>query len=421
MNRDFENEFGQEDERMRGRSRRRDMDAGSVADSDTTSQGRPRTPGPEAGAAGRDGRINGTGAPRPRPSSAPAQTPGRAPAGRPPQGAASGVGGVSQGGRPRYTGESSGQRTASAAGKMGERPVRAGGAPGERPRYMGERGAVERPVNAGGKTVERPRFTGDRQDGRPGTTGPLAGERPRYMGERKETRAASSAASRDTTGRAYNRAYAGGEDSRAGRSRDTAFGRNGGGASGRRASKEAAAADPALMEVKRRRRLIIILIVLEILFLFFVGGYRYVQNKMSLIQPSTFKPADVPNTNIANEKIEEMEGYWTIALFGVDSRNNSVGKGNNADVIILCNIDQKTGEIKLVSIFRDTYLSVSDNGTYNKINQAYFLGGPEQAVAALNRNLDLQIDDYATFNWKAVIDSVNILGGVDVTITLRSN
>ena len=108
-----------------------------------------------------------------------------------------------------------------------------------------------------------------------------------------------------------------------------------------------------------------------------------------------------------------MEGYWTIALFGVDSRNNSVGKGNNADVIIICNIDQGTGEIKLVSVFRDTYLSVSDNGLYNKINQAYFLGGPEQAVEALNRNLDLQIDDFATFNWKAVVDAVNILGGVD--------
>lgn len=55
-----------------------------------------------------------------------------------------------------------------------------------------------------------------------------------------------------------------------------------------------------------------------------------------------------------------MKGYWTVALFGVDSRDSSVGKGNMSDVIIICNINQETGEIKLVSLFRDTYLNVDD-------------------------------------------------------------
>ena len=47
-------------------------------------------------------------------------------------------------------------------------------------------------------------------------------------------------------------------------------------------------------------------------------------------------------------------------------------------------------------------------------------GGPEQVVKALNRNLDIDIDDYATFNWKAVADAINILGGIDVEITNQS-
>ena len=84
-----------------------------------------------------------------------------------------------------------------------------------------------------------------------------------------------------------------------------------------------------------------------------------------------------------------MSGYWTIAVFGVDSRNSSVGKGNNSDVNILCNIDQGTGEIRLVSVYRDSYLNISDKNTYNKINAAYMQGGPEQVVKALNRNLDI--------------------------------
>ena len=314
-----------------------------------------------------------------------------------------------------------GTRGAYAGEKMPERPgyAGAGGNNGARSGYTGTGSASgERPVYAAGKSGDRPRFTGDRPDGRPGISGSRPGERPRYTGEGKGARpAAGNLGAGGTGGRTYSRSYAGAEDPGAVKVRDSSFGRNGGGAGGRRAAREAAAADPAAAAVKRRRKMIIVFIILEIIFLLGTGLYRYAQNKISLIQPSQFKPAQVTNPNIPQGKVEEMEGYWTIALFGVDSRNNSVGKGNNADVIIICNIDQGSGEIKLVSVFRDTYLSVSDNGLYNKINQAYFLGGPEQAVEALNRNLDLQIDDFATFNWKAVVDAVNILGGVDVELS----
>ena len=111
------------------------------------------------------------------------------------------------------------------------------------------------------------------------------------------------------------------------------------------------------------------------------------------------------------------KGFWTIAIFGVDARDGSLEKGSLSDVEMICNIDKATGEIKLVSVYRDTYLKINSKGTYHKINEAYFKGGHKQAVDALNENLDLNIDDYATFNWKAVADAINILGGVDLEIT----
>lgn len=118
-------------------------------------------------------------------------------------------------------------------------------------------------------------------------------------------------------------------------------------------------------------------------------------------------------------KKKDQDGYWTIAVFGVDSRDGNLGKGALADVQMICNIDRKTGEVKLVSVFRDTYLKINTKGTYHKINEAYFKGGPDQAKAALNENLDLNIDDYATFNWKTVAQVINILGGIDLEITDR--
>lgn len=115
--------------------------------------------------------------------------------------------------------------------------------------------------------------------------------------------------------------------------------------------------------------------------------------------------------------MKDRDGYWNIAVFGVDSRDSNLGKGALADVQMIASINKKTGEIRLVSIFRDTYVQINDDGDFHKINEAYFKGGYQQALDTLNRNLDIQVDDYATFNWKAVADAINILGGIDLEIT----
>ena len=85
---------------------------------------------------------------------------------------------------------------------------------------------------------------------------------------------------------------------------------------------------------------------------------------------------------------------------------------------MICTVDKKTGEIKLVSVYRDTYLQIDKDGTYHKINEAYFKGETmNRLFLHWKRNLDLEIDNYATFNWKAVADTINILGGIDLEIT----
>lgn len=114
---------------------------------------------------------------------------------------------------------------------------------------------------------------------------------------------------------------------------------------------------------------------------------------------------------------KQESGYWTVAVFGVDSRDGNLEKDTHSDVEMICVVNRETGEIRLASVFRDTYMQVSSEGKYHKINQAYFDGGHDQAIEALNQNLDLKIDDYATFNWKAVADAITILGGIDLEIS----
>ena len=99
--------------------------------------------------------------------------------------------------------------------------------------------------------------------------------------------------------------------------------------------------------------------------------------------------------------------YRTIAIFGLDSRDGTKEAGALSDVIMLASINKRNGEIKLTSVYRDTYSEVNGNGKYHKMNEAYFLGGHEQAIAALERNLDVHIDDYVSFTWAAVAKGIH--------------
>ena len=112
------------------------------------------------------------------------------------------------------------------------------------------------------------------------------------------------------------------------------------------------------------------------------------------------------------------DGYWTIAVFGVDSRNGDIGKDNNGDVQLLCSISRATGDIRLVSVYRDSYMmNNTGTGDYGKLDQAYFEQGPQGNAAVLSTNLDLDVDDYITFNWKGAADAINLLGGVDIDLS----
>ncbi|MDE6845614.1 MAG: LCP family protein [Lachnospiraceae bacterium] len=116
------------------------------------------------------------------------------------------------------------------------------------------------------------------------------------------------------------------------------------------------------------------------------------------------------------EESNEVKGYRNIALFGVDARDGELGRGTRSDSIIIASINQDTQEIKLVSVFRDTYLNLG-NDSYNKCNAAYAQGGPEQAISMLNANLDLDITDYVTVGFGGLIDSVDALGGIEIEVT----
>ncbi len=116
---------------------------------------------------------------------------------------------------------------------------------------------------------------------------------------------------------------------------------------------------------------------------------------------------------------ETMKGYKNIALFGVDAtKENELYKGSRSDSIMIASINMDTGDIKLVSVYRDTFLNLAeeDREYYRKCNAAYSYGGAEQAVRMLNKNLDMDITEFMTVGYKGLAEAIDGLGGVYIDV-----
>ena len=166
---------------------------------------------------------------------------------------------------------------------------------------------------------------------------------------------------------------------------------------------------------KKKQQKKIVIVAVEVLVLLILAAVLFVVVKLSKIERDTdFNMEDVGiNEGISSESQEIMAGYTTVALFGLDNRSNGNLSKGNSDVIMIASINNDTHEVKLVSVYRDSYLDTG-GGTYKKCNSAYANGGPEQAVTMLNRNLDLDITDYVTVDFNAVVECVDLLGGVTI-------
>ena len=166
---------------------------------------------------------------------------------------------------------------------------------------------------------------------------------------------------------------------------------------------------------KMNKGLKIFLIILLVLVIFILGlgvaGYTFVNGKIGKMQKENI---DTTAVGINEETKQELKGYRNIALLGIDSRADDYGLGNRSDCMMIASINQETNEIKL----RDTYVYVMENGTkrLDKITHAYSYGGAQNTLKSLNEAMDLNITEFVTVNFDAVIAAVDSLGGVYIDI-----
>lgn len=181
-------------------------------------------------------------------------------------------------------------------------------------------------------------------------------------------------------------------------------------------------------EARNRKRIIIfaveiIVILAMVALLYVVMTNTSNEGPKQLSEWGEMESQQLAEKLEVSDKVQEeketdgaMTGYMNIALFGVDAmKEKQLYKDSRSDSIMIASINMETGDIKLVSVYRDTYLNIGTD-SYQKCNAAYAFGGAEQAVKMLNMNLDMDITNFVTVGYKGLSEVIDGLGGVYIDV-----
>lgn len=184
----------------------------------------------------------------------------------------------------------------------------------------------------------------------------------------------------------------------------------------------------------KKKKLMILFISLGILLFLSVGSIlaaKYIiplyNAARGLQQDTDFNPNDIEsNFSKDSDAGIHMDGFINIAVFGLDTRPQNKDastqlddSGSLSDVIMIISVNTDTKEVKLLSVYRDTYLlkeASTKGNTYDKINHAYSKGKAANALSLLNQNLDLNIEDYVTVNFSIVAQAIDAVGGIEIEL-----
>ena len=117
-------------------------------------------------------------------------------------------------------------------------------------------------------------------------------------------------------------------------------------------------------------------------------------------------------------KVEKKDpNIENILVMGTDSRDVTRERGRS-DAMIVVSYNKKTGEIKMISVLRDSLVPIEGRG-WNRINAAYSFDGVGLAVNTVNQLFDLDIQRFVVVDFNGVTDFIDKAGGVTISLTQK--
>ena len=158
--------------------------------------------------------------------------------------------------------------------------------------------------------------------------------------------------------------------------------------------------------------LIIFVSILIVTLTAFLTIFIYLNNKLGKIEYDGLSKSDLYITEGIDK---ELSNYRNIAILGIDARSDTFSRGNRSDCIMIVSVNKTNNQVKIASVYRDTYLDIDNHGL-DKVTHAYSFGEARLAINTLNKNLDLNISEYVAINFDTVRTAVDNVDGVTITL-----
>lgn len=173
-----------------------------------------------------------------------------------------------------------------------------------------------------------------------------------------------------------------------------------------------------LKKKKKKTRKRVLMWVLLPLLVITIGSSVYgtmLYKKVQSVVNESYEPVDT--TSKRDQQVDPNIDNVSILLIGVDESNvRKFGSGSRTDALMVATLNEKEKSVKLVSIPRDSYVSIPGRKEKTKINHAHAYGGTELTIETVQELLDIPIDYYVKMNFDAFIDVVDALDGVKVDV-----
>lgn len=168
------------------------------------------------------------------------------------------------------------------------------------------------------------------------------------------------------------------------------------------------------IKTKKRRIKKLSLLILFLIFSFIgYGGYLAYQTLQAA--SDSYDDLDREKSDLRDEVVSISDDPVSILIMGVEDYQSDYDRGRT-DTLMVATFNPDDKKLQLLSIPRDTLVEIVDKGKEDKINHAYAFGGKEMTINTVENFLEIPIDYYATVNFEAFKNVVDILGGITVEV-----
>lgn len=166
---------------------------------------------------------------------------------------------------------------------------------------------------------------------------------------------------------------------------------------------------------RRVRRLRVALFIILLLFLGIVGfgGYLAVQTMQAASE--SYNDLGREKSDLRDTAVSISDDPVSVLLMGIEDYTTN-GDNGRTDTLMVATFSPNDENLKLVSIPRDTLVEIVGRGTEDKINHAHVFGGKEMTIETVENLLEIPIDYYATVNFDAFKNVVDVLDGITVDV-----